>query len=122
MKKRRTNDGGTRGPATSARARRPPIERNQLRLAATLIFAGVAVSVVAGLFHADSADANDHPATFAEYARSSIWAGVHLGQFAGMALLTAGLRVLWVVLDVPAPRNPSGSPPQTPCRRWRGSH
>lgn len=100
MKKSRTGHGGSRYPAASVRAERPPIEGNQLRLAATLLFAGVVVSLGAGLFHADSADANDHPATFAEYARSSIWIGVHLGQFAGMALLIAGLLALWFALDV----------------------
>lgn len=99
MKKSRTGHGGSRYPAASVRAERPPIEGNQLRLAATLLFAGVVVSLGAGLFHADSADANDHAATFAEYARSSIWTGVHLGQFAGMALLIAGLLVLWSALD-----------------------
>jgi len=72
-----------------------------LRLAAALAFAGFVVSVVAGVFHADSARANDHPATFAEYARSDIWTAVHLGQFAGMGLLIAGLLVLLVVLKPP---------------------
>ena len=72
-----------------------------MRLAGTLAFAGFAVSVVAGLLHADTASANDHPATFAEYARSGIWTAVHLGQFAGMALLIAGLLVLLVVLKAP---------------------
>ncbi len=75
--------------------------RAPLRLAATLAFAGFAVSVIAGLFHADTASANDHPATFAEYARSGIWTAVHLGQFVGMALLISGLLVLLVVLKAP---------------------
>jgi hypothetical protein len=72
-----------------------------LRLAATLAFAGFVVSLVAGLFHADTASANDHPATFLEYARSAVWTAVHLAQFAGMALLIAGLLVLLVVLKAP---------------------
>ena len=75
--------------------------RAPLRLAATLAFAGFAVSVIAGLFHADTVNANDHPATFAEYARSGIWTAVHLGQFVGMALLISGLLVLLVVLKAP---------------------
>ncbi|QDY91737.1 hypothetical protein E7Y32_07585 [Arthrobacter sp. UKPF54-2] len=80
---------------------RPAPPRAPLRLAATLAFAGVVVSLLAGLFHADSANANDHAATFAEYARSGIWTAVHLGQFAGMGLLVAGLLVLIVVLKPP---------------------
>ena len=89
----RTGASAEPGPAA------PP--RSQLRLAGTFAFAGFAVSAIAGLFHADSASANDHPATFAEYARSSIWTAVHLGQFLGMALLISGLLVLLVVLKLP---------------------
>ena len=94
-------DSGT--PRTGALADRGQVSppRSQLRLAATLAFAGFVVSVSTGLFHADSASANDHPATFAEYARSNIWTAVHLGQFVGMALLISGLLVLLMVLKAP---------------------
>jgi hypothetical protein len=71
-----------------------------LRLSAGLLVAGVAVSLLAGLLHPDSAPANDHPAAFAGYARSGIWIGVHLAQFVGMALLIAGLLALVYALDV----------------------
>jgi len=91
---------GPRPTASGGPERLPPL-RAPLRLAATLAFTGFAVSVIAGLLHADIASANDHPATFAEYARSGIWTVVHLGQFAGMALLTLGLVVLLVVLKAP---------------------
>jgi hypothetical protein len=101
MKKFGTDDRQNPQPAASAEPTRVPPPRSQLRLAATLTFAGFVVSLVAGLFHADSANANDHPATFAEYARSGIWTAVHLGQFAGMALLIAGLLVLLFVLKAP---------------------
>jgi len=90
----------SRPDSPAASGRRTP-HRAPLHLAAALAFAGVVVSLVAGLFHADSANANDHPATFAEYARSTIWTAVHLGQFVGMALLIAGLLVLLVVLTPP---------------------
>jgi uncharacterized membrane protein YidH (DUF202 family) len=66
----------------------------EIRLSATLLFAGVLISVVVGLFHPANAAANAHPAIFAEYAASTIWAAVHLGQFIGMAVLVAGLVVL----------------------------
>jgi hypothetical protein len=39
---------------------------------------------------------------FAEYAESGIWKVVHLGQFAGMAILLAGLLALFVALDAAA--------------------
>jgi hypothetical protein len=54
----------------------------------------VLIFVVAGLFHPAHAAANDHPAIFAEYAASAIWAAVHLAQFIGMAVIVAGLLVL----------------------------
>jgi hypothetical protein len=78
------------------------VRRPELRLSATLLFAGVVVSLAFGLLHPDAASANDHPATFTEYASSDIWIGVHLGQFAGMALLIAGLLVLFLALEVKA--------------------
>jgi hypothetical protein len=98
-------------PAEYGRARRSaalpetqpgnePDNETALRLSATLLVAGVLVSLVSGLFHADLASANDHAAAFAAYAGSSVWITVHLGQFVGMALLTAGLLVLWSGLGV----------------------
>ncbi len=74
-------------------------KRRRWRLAGWLLVAGVAVSLVAGVFHAEAGDANDHVASFAAYAASGIWTFVHLGQFVGMALLTAGLFVLLPALQ-----------------------
>ena len=64
-----------------------------------LLFFGVVISVVAGLFHPDRAPGNDHPAVFADYAASTIWTTVHLVQFIGMAVIIAGLLVLDAALD-----------------------
>ncbi|TIS53298.1 MAG: hypothetical protein E5W91_31665 [Mesorhizobium sp.] len=75
-------------------------DRKALRLAATSLFAGVAISFVAGIFHPDREPANDHPAVFAEYAASSIWTLVHLGQFVGMTGLVSGLIGLFFALNV----------------------
>ena len=47
-------------------------------------------------------EANHHPAIFAAYAGSEIWTAVHVGQFAAMAILLAGLLALVFALDVPA--------------------
>ncbi|MDQ0755128.1 DUF4386 family protein [Arthrobacter sp. B3I4] len=106
--KRTSTKGSQRPPAGPAPAVRPAESLAPLRLAGTLALTGFVVSLAAGLFHAESADANDHPAAFAAYARSSVWTAVHLGQFAGMALLIAALLVLLVAL-----RTPEGQPAWT---------
>jgi hypothetical protein len=61
--------------------------------------AGVLVTAIAGFLHPEGADANDHPAIFAVYAASEAWTAVHLGQFAGMAIITFGLVALFRGLD-----------------------
>ena len=75
------------------------IDRKALRLSAALLVLGFIVSLVAGLLHPDG-PANNHRVVFAEYARSANWTAVHLGQFAGMAVIIAGLLVLYFALDV----------------------
>jgi hypothetical protein len=75
--------------------------RNSLRLSATLLLVGQLLYIVITQFHADG-PANDHPVVFAEYAGSGIWTAVHLGQFASMAILLAGLLALFFALDVQA--------------------
>jgi hypothetical protein len=74
--------------------------RKLLRLSATLLFAGILLSFLAGIYHPDSAPANDHIASFTEYAHNDSWTAVHLGQFAGMAVLITGLLVLFLSLDL----------------------
>jgi hypothetical protein len=82
-------------------------DRKLLRLSATLLFIGLLVYSVASLLHAGGGTTIE--ATFANYAGSSDWAVVHLGEFVGMALLLAGLLVLFFALNVS-----EGSP------RWVG--
>jgi len=72
--------------------------RGTWRLASSLLLSGVVVSILAGVLHAESHDANDHVASFTAYANSGIWTAVHLGQFVGMALVGAGLVCLGAVL------------------------
>lgn len=74
--------------------------RSILRLSATLLFAGVLISLVAGLFHPANAPANDHPTVFADYAASVNWTTIHLGQFLGMAGLAGGLVALFSALEL----------------------
>jgi hypothetical protein len=78
------------------------IEREGLRLSATLLFVGLVLIFVVGIFHADPnrGSANDHLAAFAVYAGSASWTAVHVGQFAGMAVVVAGLLVLSFALNV----------------------
>jgi hypothetical protein len=71
-----------------------------LRLSATLLLIGQLRYIVVTQFHADG-PANNHATVFAEYARSGSWTAVHVGQFAAMAILLAGLFALFFA-DQPA--------------------
>lgn len=75
------------------------MDRSMLRLAATLVAVGAIVGIIAGIFHAGR-DPNNHVVEFTEYAKSSTWTAVHLGQFVGIALIIAGLIVLYLALDL----------------------
>src|SRR5207248_2818282 len=77
-------------------------DRASLRLSATLLFAGELLSLLAGILHPAREDPNDHKAVFAEYANSAHWTAIHIGQFAGMAVIIAGLLVLFFALNVSA--------------------
>jgi hypothetical protein len=77
------------------------IDRASLRLSATLLLAGQLLYIVVTQFHTGGA-ANDHPAIFAAYARSDSWKAVHVGQFVAMAVIIAGLLVIYFALDVRA--------------------
>src|SRR3954465_5945882 len=72
---------------------------SSLRLSATLLLVGQLLYIVVTQFHADG-PANNHAIVFAEYARSGSWTAVHVGQFAAMAILLAGLLALFFALDV----------------------
>lgn len=76
------------------------IDRQSLRLAATLLLAGQLLYVVITLLHTGG-EANDHSTIFAAYAASDIWTGVHVAQFACMAIMLAGLLALFFALDAP---------------------
>jgi hypothetical protein len=70
-----------------------------LRLSATLLLVGQLLYIVVTQFHTGG-DANNHPVIFAAYAGSGSWTVVHIGQFAAMAILLAGLLALFFALDV----------------------
>src|SRR5512135_3443961 len=73
--------------------------RNLLRLSATVLLVGELLFLVVGVLHPSREPANSHAAVFAEYAASADWTLVHLGQFVGMAVIIAGLLVLFYALD-----------------------
>ncbi|GAA2359412.1 DUF4386 family protein [Dactylosporangium salmoneum] len=75
------------------------IDRTSLRLPAALLLAGQLLFIVVTQLHTGG-PANDHPAVFDEYAGSRAWTAVHLGQFAAMAVLLAGLLGMFLALDV----------------------
>jgi hypothetical protein len=83
------------------------VDRKLLRLSATLLFIGVVVEFVLNFLHPPGAGTDQ--ATFTQYANSSIWTAIHLGQFVGSVAITAGLLVLYFALG-----ETSGPP------RWLG--
>src|SRR5947209_2723006 len=76
------------------------VDRTLLRLSATLLLVGELLSLLVGLLHPARENANNHSAAFAEYASSGNWTAVHLGQFIGIAVIIAGLLVLYFALNV----------------------
>src|SRR4051794_16543543 len=75
-------------------------DRSLLRAAATLLIVGEIVYMVMGILHPERENANDHVAVFTEYAASAQWTAIHLGQFIGMAVILAGLVMLYFALRV----------------------
>jgi hypothetical protein len=74
-------------------------DRNSLRLSGTLLLIGLVVYGVLQFPHPGSPTPTDQ-AQFAAYAMSSRWAAIHLGEFLGVAINTAGLLVLLFALNV----------------------
>src|SRR3954447_989474 len=85
-------------PASRAGRRYAMIDRTSLRLSSTLLLVGQLLYIVVTQFHTGG-DANAHPAIFAAYAGSGIWTAAHVGQFAAMAIVLAGLLALCFALD-----------------------
>ena len=75
-------------------------DRTLLRVSAGVLFLGEILFGVAGTFHPSHEPANSHAAVFAEYAHSANWTLVHLGQFAGMLVIIAGLLILFRALNI----------------------
>lgn len=76
-------------------------DRAGLRLAAGLLLGGQLLYILVTQFHAGG-DANNHPEIFLHYAASSDWKGVHVAQFAAMAVLISGLLAFGTATNVSA--------------------
>ena len=74
-------------------------DKASLQLSAALMLGGQLLFIGVTLLHT-SGPANDHPVIFAAYAASGTWKAVHLGQFAAMAILLAGLVTLHFALAI----------------------
>ena len=75
------------------------VHRKLLRLSATLVLiGGVLVTVIVQFLHPGGGSTLE--ATFSNFAGSSDWAAIHLGQFVGNAVILAGLLVLFFALNV----------------------
>ena len=74
------------------------VDTGLLRLSATLLLTGEALSAVLQFPH--PAGGPTYEVTFENYAASGNWAAIHLGQFIASAVLLAGLLVLFFALNV----------------------
>jgi len=73
-------------------------DRKLLRLSATLVLIGGVVYVILNVLHPGGPGSDQ--VVFTLYANSSSWVAIHLGQFVGEAVLTAGLLILYFALGV----------------------
>ena len=83
------------------------------RIGSIAAFVGAPTLFIATLLHPMSADPNDAPTAFAEYAADRIWVASHLGQFLGVAILGVALVALASAME---PGKPSswGRPRASP--------
>jgi hypothetical protein len=73
------------------------------RIGAAAAVIGALTLFIATLLHPLSADPNDAPAAFAEYAADRLWVASHLGQFLGVAVLAVALVALAGAMEAGAP-------------------
>src|SRR5215468_8177632 len=78
-------------------------QQHLARIGAAAAIGGAILLFVATLLHPMSADPNDPPAAFAEYAADHLWVASHLGQFLGIAILGVALVALAATLEAGRP-------------------
>jgi len=69
------------------------------RIGAPAAVIGAVTLFISTLLHPMSADPNDAPAAFAEYAADRLWVASHLGQFVGIAILGVALVALGSAME-----------------------
>lgn len=75
------------------------VDSKLIRLSSTLLFVGaVFETIVSELLHPGGGSTDE--ATFTIFAASRDWTAVHLGQFAGLVIIFAGLIVLFLALNL----------------------
>ncbi len=106
-------------------------QQHLARVGAAAAMSGAVTLFVATLLHPMSADPNDPPAAFAEYAADRLWVASHLGQFLGVAALGVALVALAATMEAGTrQRGPGSASSERPralrrrprCRRstaWR---
>jgi MFS family permease len=77
-------------------------ERTLLRVVGALLLGGLFLEIIAEVFHPSKADANNHTAAFAEYAKSDGFTATHVFQFFAILVGIAGLLVLYRALALRA--------------------
>jgi hypothetical protein len=70
------------------------------RIGSIAALVGAVVFLSSTLLHPSSSAPNDLPAAFAEYAGSSYWVAIHLGQFLGVAMMGAALVALAATFEM----------------------
>src|SRR5437667_12090998 len=73
------------------------------RVGAVAATGGALTLFIATLLHPMTADPNDPPAAFAEYAADRLWVASHLGQFLGVAALGVALVALAATMEAGTP-------------------
>ncbi len=78
-------------------------QQHLARIGAVAAMSGAVTLFVATLLHPTSADPNDPPAAFVEYAADRLWVASHLGQFLGVAALGVALVALAATMEAGTP-------------------
>jgi len=78
-------------------------QQHLARIGAAAAMSGAVTLFVATLLHPMTADPNDPPAAFAEYAADRLWVASHLGQFLGIAALGVALVALAATMEAGTP-------------------
>src|SRR5436190_5455157 len=78
-------------------------QQHLARVGAVAAMGGALTLFIATLLHPMTADPNDPPAAFAEYAADRLWVASHLGQFLGVAALGVALVALAGTMEAGTP-------------------